>query len=205
VASKEALSTTEGMEAFALELRGALGVATDAEFLSSLADSTNTTAASADPLADLQALLDGVNTSGFGSLFFIVPPAVANLIATVRAGTGVGFLFPRAPPTGGDILGVPLLVSAGAPADTLTLLDASALATGSEDIQLKISESATVEMDSAPGGETTTPTGATGALVSVFAADALAIIGIRSFASKLVRTSGAAVLTDVTGSAAWGA
>lgn len=203
VASREALSTAEGIAAFVAELRAAVGVATDAEFLGTIQTDADTNgAASTDPLADLQVLLDGVNQSGFGSLYFACPPSVANLMAILTGTTGR--IFPDATPTGGNLLGVPLLVTAGAPADTLTLLDASAIATGSEDMLVKLSDAAMVEMDSAPAGESTTPTGATGALVSVFQADCVALLGIRSFAAKLVRTSGAAVLTGVTGSSAWG-
>jgi len=204
VASKEALSTPEGMAAFVAELRVAVGVATDDSFLTGVqTDADTSQAATSDPLADIQVLFDGVNLSGFGSLYFVCPPSVANRMATLRAGTGEGFLFPRATPTGGDILGVPLLVTAGAPAGTLTLIDATALCTGSEDMTIKLSDSAMVEMDSAPAGETTTPSGASGALVSVFQADAVALLGIRSFAAKLVRTSGAAVLTGCTDSTGW--
>lgn len=206
VASKEALETSEGMASFVAELRSAVGVATDAEFLSSIGDDADTSqAASSDAVADIQALLDGVNTSGFGRLFFACTPDVANLICTLRAGTGESRLFPRATPTGGEVLGVPLLVSAGAPTDTLTLLDASAVCTGAEDLQIKMSDSAMVEMDDSPAGETLTPTGATGALISVFQADCVALLGIRSFAAKLVRTSGCGYLTSVTASSGWGA
>lgn len=194
VASKEALSTPEGVEAFTLELRTAVGIATDEEFLSTLADDAGTTeAATADALADLKKLLDGVNNSGFGGLFFVSSPDAANVLATLRAGTDGPLLFPSVTPTGGELLGVPLLVTAGA-GDSLYLVDAGAVATGAEDIQIKMSDQASVFMDDMDSDGPQTP-------VSVFQADAVALLGIRSFAAKLTRTSGAAVLTGPA--AAW--
>lgn len=194
VASKETLSTPEGVESFTLELKGAVARETDAEFVNIIAaDAATTEAATADPVVDLKKLLDGVNLTGFGPLFFITSPGTANILSVKRAGTGGPLLFPRATPTGGDVLGVPLLVTPGA-GTALYLVDASAIATGSEDLQIKTSDQAMVYLDDMDSSGPSTP-------VSVFQAEAVALLGIRSFAAKLVRTSGAAVLTGPA--AAW--
>jgi len=195
VASKEALNTVEGQEAFSVELRNAIGVATDFELLTRLAEEGDSDAATASPLEDIKVLLDTVNTSGFGSLFFIAAPSTANLIATLEGDKGR--LFPDATPTGGTICGVPVLVTAGAPIDTLTLLDASSLSTGSEDVKIELSDRAPVMMQ---GEDVSSDEGAP-PIISTFQADAVALLGIRSFAAKLVRPTGAAVLSGV--SAAW--
>jgi hypothetical protein len=192
VASKDALSTPEGVESMTLELRNAVAVATDDEFLTRIAeDAATTEAASADPVADLKKLLDGVNNSGFGSLFFVSSPDVANVLATKRAGAGGPLLFPGV--LNGSLLGLPLLMTAPA-GDTFTLVDASSISTGSEDMEIKTTERASVYMDDMDSDGPST-------LVSVFQVEAVALLGIRSFAAKLVRPTGAAVLTGCT--AAW--
>ncbi|OGP12984.1 MAG: hypothetical protein A2052_03745 [Deltaproteobacteria bacterium GWA2_54_12] len=192
VASKEALFTPEGMESITLELRNAVAEATDQEFLGTIADAADVTeAASADPVADFKKLLDGVNLSGFGSLFFIASPGTANILSTKRAATGGPLLFPGV--LGGFLLGLPLLMTAPAD-DTLTLVDASSISTGAEDMEIKTTEHASVYLDDMDSDGPFT-------LISVFQAEAIALLGIRSFAAKLMRASGAAVLTGC--SAAW--
>ena len=173
---------------------------TDLSFLTDMAAAALTVeSASSDPVADLKKLLDGVNLTGFGNLFWAISPATANCLCTIR-GTNDALIFPDMTPKGGLLLGVEALVSA-ALTDSMLLLDAGGIVTGSSEMQIKISQNAAVEMDDAPAQEVNTPAAATGKVVSMFQTESSAVIGIRSFAAKLLRTSAAAVLSGIS---AWG-
>lgn len=197
VTTKEAARSKEGVETLETDLRQAVMQATDVKYLSILAtDAATTVSATADPLADLQALLLGVNLSGFGQLFWVLSPAVATILSTWRDATSGQLIFPDLAPKGGVILGCQALVTA-ALTDTILLIDPSGIVTGSEDLRVDLTENAMFEMDDAPGMDSTTPATATGRLVSMFQTECIGVLGVRTFAAKLVRQSAVAVLNDI--------
>ncbi len=196
VTTKESAQTPEGVANLETDLRQAVMLATDAKFLSiSAADAGYTAAASSDAVADLTDLLLSVNLSGFGQLFWAVPPTVAVVLSTLR-GPGGELLFPGMGPKGGELLGASALVTS-ALSDSIVLLDSSGICTGSEDLRIDLSTAAMLEMDSTPAMDSSTPTGPTGKLVSLFQADCIGVLCVRTFAAKLVRASACAVLESI--------
>jgi hypothetical protein len=204
VGSNEAMKTEEGAASLQEELRQALILATDLNFLADMAADAGATldaGAYPDPLYCLKKLLDAVNLSGFGNLFWACSPQTANFLCTLTAGVGTASLiFPDMTPKGGILLGVQALVT-GALTDSMQLLDAGGIVTGAEDLEIKLSQNAAVEMDTSPGMNSQTPAAPTGKIVSMFQTESSAVVGIRRFAAKLMRPSAVAVLTGLSN---WG-
>lgn len=190
-------TTSAGAALLANELRGGVASATDAAFLAGLVTSnTITIAGSASPLADLGNLLDVVNTKGAGKPYLMVAPRTANRLAT-KATTGGEQAFPGMTPNGGEIAGVPVLVSDQAPAPDSSghgaiLIDGSAIVGDSDTVAVDASENAALQLASNP---------ASGAqqLVSMFQTNSTALLATRWFGFELIRDSGVAVLSG----AAW--
>jgi len=189
--SNDALSLPDGAAWLAEELREAVAVATDKHFAGLLVDAAGATEiSSGDPAEDFRAMLDSVNLTGFGQLYFLMNPAQANSLATLREVGGAA--YPDMGPVGGTVCGVPALVSAGVTAGQVLLVDAGAIATGDEELKLKLTASAMIEMSDDPAGDgSDTP-------VSLFQVDAVGVLATRTVAAKLVRASGCAVLTGAS-------
>lgn len=189
VASNESLTTPEGAASIEVELREAVTLATDTEFLGLLADGAGYTDSMTGMLtADIGTLLDKVNVTGYGSLVLAVTPEIANFMATRPDD------FPDMSPVGGTACGIETVVSAGCPG--MMLIDSRAIMTGADEFKLRFSESATIEMGDEPSMDSGTPAGPTGAVVSCFQADCTALIGERSFGALVARPSGVAVLVE---------
>jgi hypothetical protein len=99
---------------------------------------------------------------------------------------------------GGELMGVPVVVSDGQGSGKITFVDATALAIASKPIELRSSDQAAIEMDSAPSHNASTPTGAS--LVSMWQTNNRALLCERQFAVKVIRPNGVASLTN----AQWG-
>jgi hypothetical protein len=163
------------------ELREAVTLAVDTAFLTMLAaDAEYSDTLGVDPVADIKKLLDAVNTTGFGRLSLVCDPDFANTLCTHTDGGGL--VFPDMAPGGGTACGVDVLVSAGAAG--LLLIDATAILTGAESMQFKLSTSATINVD----------IGETPKHLSLFQLDAIGVIGVRHFAAKTIRPSGVGIL-----------
>lgn len=189
-------TTSAGAALLATELRGGVASATDAAFLADLLAGAPTINGSASPLTDLGNLLDVVNTKGAGKPYLVVAPRTANRLAT-KATTGGEQAFPGMTPNGGEIAGVPVLVSDQAPAPDSSghgaiLIDGSAIVGDSDTVAVDASENAALQLASDP---------ASGAqqLVSMFATNSTALLATRWFGFELIRDSGIAVLSG----AAW--
>jgi HK97 family phage major capsid protein len=185
--------TSAGSALLAAELRGGVASATDAAFLAGLVTSNTTTiAGSASPLADLGNLLDVVNTKGAGKPYLVVAPRTANRLTTKPTTNGEQ-AFPGMTPNGGEIAGVPVLVSDQAPAPDSSghgaiLIDGSAIVGDSDTVAVDASENAALQLASGP---------ASGAqqLVSMFQTNSTALLATRWFGFELIRDSGVAVLS----------
>jgi HK97 family phage major capsid protein len=185
-------TTSAGAVLLSNELRAGVASATDAAFLSGLLVGAPTIDGSTSPLVDLGNLLDVVNTKGTGKPYLVVAPRTANRLATKPTTSGEQ-AFPGMTPNGGEIAGVPVLVSDQAPAPDSSghkavLIDGSAVAGDSDTIAVDASEQAALQLASNP---------ASGAqqLVSMFQTNSTALLATRWFGFELIRSSGVAVLT----------
>lgn len=191
ISTNESLQTPEGAASVEAELRGAVTLATDTEFLSILGTGAGfADDLSGDTLADIATLASAVNQTGFGDLVLVASPALATAMATSPES------FPDMSPTGGTACGITAVVSAGC--SGLMLIDCAAIVTGDQSFTLRHSTSATIEMDDDPAQDAGTPSAATGVVVGCFQANATAVMAERSFAAMTVRASGVALLTPGT-------
>lgn len=186
-------ASSAGAALLARELRAGVAAATDAFFLTSLLTGAPTIAGSASPLADLGKLLDVVNTTGAGRPYLVVLPHVANRLATKATTTGEQ-AFPGVTPLGGELAGVPLLVSDQAPASDsnghkAVLIDAAAIVGDSDTIGVDTSEQAALQMSDAP-------TNGAQPLISMFQSNSTALLATRLFGFELTRSTGIALLSD---------
>jgi len=202
VFTDDSLRTQSGAENAVRELSQGVILARDISLCGDLISGAGLTrAATADVLADLKALADAVNQSGFGYFFWAYSPGAANYLATLT-GSGGNLVFPDATLQGGVILGIPALVSrALTDLDSLLLLDARTIVTGASGIEVKWSSAAAVEMADNPAMHSVTPASPTGKITSLFQTECSCLLGILSSAWKIMKASGVGVLTDL--SAAW--
>jgi HK97 family phage major capsid protein len=188
---------TAGAALLARELRAGVASASDGAFLAGLVTtSTATITGTASPLADLGAALETVNISATGKPYLVVDVHTANRLAT-KATTGGDQAFPGMTPSGGELAGVPVLVSDQAPAAdsngyAAMLIDASAIVGDSDTVAVDASEQAALQL-------LTDPAGGAQPMVSMFQTNSTALLATRWFGFELIRSSGVAVVTG----AAW--
>ena len=97
---------------------------------------------------------------------------------------------------GGDLGGVTMLVSDSQTAGRLTVVDGTGLAVALQPLELRASEQATIEMDTAPSMESgTSATEST--VVSAFQSGLRILIAERAFAIKPIRPNAYAHTTNV--------
>jgi hypothetical protein len=196
VSNEVARSMSDGAtETVNTELRGAVSDVVDARFFSLVIDGdTPSFAASgtteAAMLADLRKLLAAVNKKGAGLLAWAMAPDVANGVVT----SGVDAVSKGMTPLGGEMLGLPALVSSTIPAGTLRLINASAIAANADEISLDASGEADIQMvDNPEVGE--------GVLTSMYQTNNIALRAIVSFGAERARDDAIAQLTGIE----WGA
>ncbi len=114
-------------------------------------------AATADPAADLKALIADFSGDLATAAFVTTPELGAALSGAERPYVGA---------RGGELLGVECVTSRYVPAGIIALVDAASIALGEGDASFMSSGQGTVEMEDAPIGDATTGTGTT--LVSMF-------------------------------------
>jgi len=121
-------------------------------------------------------------------------------LATRTTTDGVA-MFPTVPVSGsGELCGIPFLPSDGLDDGDLWLIDASAIAAGSDTIALVASREASIEMaNSALAQDATTGTGA--ALVSMWQTNSVALKCEASLAAEVLRPDSIARITGTS----WGA
>ena len=144
-------------------------------------------------MADLRGLLNTVNLTGAGRLYWLC--ARTSPISTTLLATNGNQLFPGMTPLGGEMLGLPALVSravpnvGGSPAtDSLLLIDAAQIAADAAQIEIDMSNQAALAMDSAPGMNALVGTGAS--TVSLFQSNCTALMAKVWFGAARLRTSG---------------
>lgn len=148
--------------------------------------SSNTTPAGF--LADFRKMLDHVNVRGSGPLYWVASRTAANRLngdSTLLQGTGV---------QGGEILGLPLIVSDGVIDDSsggkLILIDAGKIAANIENIKIDASENTSLQMSSVPND-------GPDEMVSMFQTNSVAIRSSMTFGFELMGGFRAASLTGI--------
>ena len=189
--------TDQGVRALGRALVDAVAVGTDVGFVAALSSAGSTEASSASSadfaaiLGDLEELLHSVRLGANSRPFFILPQPLAKALAAKAAGAGIDSVGV----TGGEILGVPVLVSDGQTNDQITLVDARGLAVALGGLDLRSSDVASVEMTGTPSGSGVTPTAAT--VVSMFQTNSRCLRAEREFAVKVVAPNSVATMTNV--------
>ena len=191
----------EGVRVLGRELRTSVAIGSDSALMTALAASSsveaqsNSTASFAEMLAELLELAHAVDIGPGSKPYYVTTSRIAKALSAAATGAGVMTVGVQ----GGEILGIPLLVSDGATAQTITLLDATAIAMAASEIELRSSTKAAIEMNTAPSHNSTTPTGAQ--LVSMFQTNNRCLLAERRIGVKVIRDRAVVKLTGVT----WGA
>ena len=202
------------------DLAGAIVKAMDAAFLdpantgsastSAAITTTGVTTSSltgidADAIStDLGELVETLAGEDLQTASWVLHPRTAAYLARLR-GTGGALAFPGIGVNGGQLLGLPVVVSAGVPLSDDTaaetqvslIVGSGVLLADSGETEITLSTAATLEMDSAPQGDSTNPTASSAYRVGLFQVDAAAIKAVR-YANWLPRRATvAATLTGV--------
>ena len=186
-------------------LRDAMARATDTALLSTSAYGLRYgIAASGDGAGDsdevdfqIAAMLNtGLASADLASTVLVCTPAVATALAIMRNSVTGMQAYPAVTVTGGTLAGLPLVVSAGAPAATLTALDAAAIVRSDLGVSIEVSSDATIEMASDPAGSITTPTAQAKQKVNLFQNEAKAVKAIRVIGWKAKRSGSVAWLSN---------
>jgi hypothetical protein len=178
------------------ELASALAVATDTRFIDILTASATTFGSSgvtAEHIRnDLRAALTLLTTGVRSKLFLIVPPGLAKVLSVLYDEAGAQ-AFPGALYNGGQISGIPIVVSDAASSTSVLLVDAAQIAASSETVTLSSSNEASLEMDTAP----TSPPIASTAYVSLWQMNWRALKAERWFGAARLQATSVVVITSV--------
>jgi hypothetical protein len=179
---------------FGDELRKGVARATDVDFLGRIIASDVEIVTSTGPsldaiIADLSTALVLIDVSATSKVYMIAPPTLIRAMALMR-GTGGAPAFPELGILGGSISGV-TVVASDALAGTVVILDATQCAADTGPIFLDASTQASLQLDDDPSDGPQ-------AVTSLFQTNQQALRAERLFASELLRSSGAAVISGVT-------
>jgi Phage capsid family len=199
VLSKELFTglTTAGVRFLERMLRRAVARGTDSAALTALggtsfeANSTNTWDSI---LGDFQEVAHMVEIGADSRLYWVTTSRVMKAISRAATANGITTIGLQ----GGEIMGAPILLSDGAQADTLTLIDAAQIAVAVADpqIELRTSSQADVQMSDTPTQDAENPTAST--LVSAFQANLQVLRCERTFGIKALGAHALATLTNIT-------
>ena len=188
-ATRELLRQPGARELLELELRQAVGRATDATFLAELIAATTPISSPVLPADDLRALLGMLRYGANARLYWVVPPSYAAHIAND------GNRWPEMTYVGGTMAGIKVIVSDALPLHTAIMFDASQIVANAGTVELDASDHADLQLDSAPTQDATVPTASN--LVSMFQTNSTALRLERSFGFKLMRATAAASLSGL--------
>jgi hypothetical protein len=202
VSEELARSSEPGAAALlATELRNGVSVATNTAFLDAatgILGGITPIPSAGDPLADCSALLDGVALAEASKPFWIMEPSTAKRLSTWTAGAAL--LFPGMSAMGGELVGLPAIVSS-LPPGFLVLVDAAGIGLADQGVLLDRTSQATIEMDDAPLADALGPTPAA-TLLSLWPTNSTALRGERFFSWAVLRDRAIAAVSDVNWSSA---
>ncbi|KKZ89368.1 phage major capsid protein [Rhizobium phaseoli] len=140
--------------------------------------------ASTDPTADLRVLIENFDGNLESATFIMTPSVAASLAGADRPGIGL---------RGGELLGAPAVASRSAPADTIIIIDTSALALGEGPSEIRTSRAAAIEMlDDDLDQDATTGTGTS--LVSLWQANCLGILAEKQMNWEIQRAGAVSMI-----------
>ncbi|MGO1080141.1 phage major capsid family protein [Inquilinus sp. CA228] len=189
-----ARSTTPGAAALlAAELKGAVTAALDDAFMATISEGVTPIVSSGSTPAqiadDLRAMLSAVNTTGAGRLYWMGDAEMANGFSTATTTSGAP-AYPGTSPNGGELIGVPFLVTDTLAAGEMILVDAAGLAGTIDLAVLDSANHATLQMAD-------DPIDGPAALVSLWATDSAALRCEVWYALEKIRSNAAAQLTGL--------
>jgi HK97 family phage major capsid protein len=189
ISDELAMSTAPGAnDLFANQLRAAVALATDTQFLSILGDSTGVASnpssglAAAQLLADLSTALQAIEVGVNSKLYLIVPTSVAKTIPILRDNGGMLVV-------NGQIGNVRVVPTSASTSDGV-LLDASAIAADSDLVTTDVVRNATLRMDD-------NPTSGSYQLVSLWQNNLQAMRAERFFGATVLRSDGIALISNM--------
>jgi len=196
VATKEAIDAQPGLESLIFaDLSGGIAGALDFAFLDpsapgSVTSGTPSISATGDLAADLETLVAAFG-GDLSRARFVMPPRIAVAIAAAGIDRDLGA-------RGGDLFGVPVETTRGAPAGQVTLIDGAGIAAAWDaEAYLASSTAGTIQMDDAPTNGSDTPTETS--LVSLFQTNSVCFRAL-AYANWLrAREDSVAVLTGLGG------
>ncbi|WP_185970431.1 phage major capsid protein [Mesorhizobium sp. WSM4306] len=178
------------------ELRGAVSVTADAQFLTILDAGATSSASGGSTVAaiqnDLKTALAALDLGGQSKLFFITHPDTVKMLATMTIDGGFAFGDIN-PVTGGTLLKTPLIPCDACPYGTFYALDASGIAGNTDALILERFQHATIQMDDAPDSPPTAST----VLIPLFQRGLVAIQVSTWAGAKVVRANSVYKLTSV--------
>lgn len=125
----------------------------------------------------------------YSNVVFVTTPAVAVGLSLLRESTYLVRAFADVTVKGGTLAGLPLLVSAGAPASTLIAIDGANLARNTQDgrFAVDLSSAASLKMSDAPSGDSSVPTEET--QVSLYQTESTAVKLVRELGYTMLRSN----------------
>lgn len=147
-------------------------------------------------LEDIKALYaDFITAKNASGLKFVMNPSLAKAISLMRNTLGQKE-FPELTQLGGTLEGDGVVTGDNVNSSHLILLKPSDIyRIGDQGVQVSISREAMIAMDSAPAGDSQTPTGETAAMVSMFQSESTAIKIVRPI-NYALRRSGVVCYVD---------
>lgn len=163
--------------------------------------STGSTLSAID--TDLGGLVEELSGEDLASARWVLHPRTAAYLARLR-GTGGALAYPGIGVNGGEILGIPAVVSKGVPMDAdtaaetqISLIVGSGVAMAGGEVELRTSKQAAIEMDTQPTGDAGTPTAQSAYMVSMFQSNCTALMTLGHINWRARRSTVAATLTAV--------
>lgn len=187
----------EGAALFSRELRQAVALSTDSEFLRLIFSGISPTGTSGTTESalrtDLNALFAAMGIGAQSRLYIATTPAIALGWSFKVGDSGSNFLAQMSP-QGGEIQGIPVVVSDSVPSGYVYALDANAIAAGSGSVELDVSKQADLIYDSQPDS----PSSASTVVESLWQHNKIGLRATRWFGSQLLRSNGVAAINNVS-------
>lgn len=182
------------IDLFGRELRLAVAVETDSEFISLITDSVSPITSSGGTavaiLQDLAAALDAIDTTSASELFVLIPARTAKAWSTKTGGVGA-IAFPGMTPKGGEICGMQAIVTDGVADGDMVVVDAYQIAAAAGTLEIDTSSQASLQFDTAPDS----PAAAATVFQSLFQIGATALKAVRWFGAERLGDNAVAVVT----------
>jgi HK97 family phage major capsid protein len=141
----------------------------------------------------VKTFVDQKNSTG---LYWVMNPSLAMSISLLRNALDQ-YTFPAISTEGGMLHGIPAVTGHNVDANHLILLKPTDIyRIGMGNIEISVSEHASIEMNDAPAQDTDTPTAATGKVVNMFQTESMAIKCVQSMNFQKRRTSAVRYIGD---------